>query len=83
MGFDTDFFLKDKENERVVFETADGQVKRFSSKIIKMDENSQYGFAMTKPLPYCCIKLKKEVPTLSELKYLLANVTLRDYKIGH
>ena len=83
MGFDTDFFLKDKENERVVFETADGQVRRFSSKIIKMDENNQYGFAMTKPLPYGCIKLKKEVPTLNELKYLLANVTLRDYKIGH
>ena len=38
---------------------------------------------MTKPLPYGCIKLKKEVPTLNELKDLLANVTLREYKIGH
>ena len=38
---------------------------------------------MTKPLSYGCIKLKKEVPTLNELKDLLANVTLREYKIGH
>ena len=61
---------------------ADGEVKRFSSKIIKMDENNQYGFAMTKPLPYGCIKLKKGVPSLDELKDLLANVTLEE-KIGH
>ena len=47
-----------------------------------MDENNQYGFAMTKPLPHGCIKLKKIVPTLDELKDLLANVTLSD-KIGH
>ena len=47
-----------------------------------MDENNEYGFAMTKPLPYCCIRLKRGVPTLEELKDLLANVTLED-KIGH
>ena len=47
-----------------------------------MDESNQYGFAMTKPLPYECIKLKKAVPTLDELKDFLANVTLED-KIGH
>ena len=34
------------------FKTEERQAKRFSSKIIKMDENNQYGFAMTKPLPY-------------------------------
>ena len=37
---------------------------------------------MTKPLPYGCIKLKKSLPTLEELKELLANVTL-DNKIGN
>ena len=47
-----------------------------------MDENNQYGFAMTKPLSYGCIKSKKSVPTLEELKELLANVTLDD-KLGH
>ena len=82
MAFDTEPFLRDKENEKVVFEAADGEVKWFSSKIIKMDENNQYGFAMTKPLPYGCIRLKRGVPTLEELKDLLANVTLED-KIGH
>ena len=47
-----------------------------------MDENNQYGFAMTKLLSDGCIKLKKTVLTLDELKDLLANVTLED-KIGH
>ena len=80
--FDTQIFLRDKDNEKVLFQTAEGEVKRFSSKIIKMDENNQYGLAMTKPLPYGCIKLKKSLPTLEELKELLANVTL-DNKIGN
>ena len=82
MAFDTEPFLKDKKNERVVLKMEHGMAKRFSSRIIKMDENNQYGFAITKPLPYGCIKLKKSVPTLEELKDLLANVTLDD-KIGH
>ena len=56
VAFYTDIFLRDKDNERVLFKTAKGEVKRFSSKIIKMDENNQYGFAMTKPLPYGVIK---------------------------
>ena len=37
---------------------------------------------MTKPLPYGCIKLKQTIPTLDELKDILANVTLDD-KTGH
>ena len=81
-AFDTELLLRDKINERILFQTADGEVKRFSSKIIKMDENNQYGFAMTKPLLYGCIKLKKNLPTLDELKDLIANVTLED-KLGH
>ena len=60
MAFDTDLFLKDTKNEKVLFKTADGQLKRFSSKIVKMDENSQYGMAMTRPLPYGCIKREKK-----------------------
>ena len=82
MAFDTEFFLKDKNNEKVIFKTRDGQLKRFSFKIIKMDENNQYGFAMTKPLPCDCIKKKKNLPTLEELAVLLKNVTLED-KLGH
>ena len=82
MAFDSELFLKDDRNEKVLFETSDGQLKRLSSKIIKMDENNQYGLAMTKPLPYGCIKKKKHVPSLDELKELLKSVTL-DGKLGH
>ena len=47
-----------------------------------MDENNQYGFAMTKPLPYGCIKKKKHVPSLEELTELLKSVNVDD-KLGH
>ena len=46
IAFDTDLLLKDTKNEKVLFKTADGQLKRFSSKIIKMDKNNQYGMTM-------------------------------------
>ena len=82
MAFDTELFLKDLENEKVISKTCDGQLKRFSSKMIKMDENDQYGFAMTKPLPYGCIRKKGSLPTLEKLAVLLKNVTLED-KLGH
>ena len=82
MDFDTDLLLKDTKNEKVLFKTADEQLKRFSSKIIKMDESNQYGMAMTRPLPYGCIKRKKNIPSFEELNELLKSVTLKD-KIGH
>ena len=78
MGFDTEIFLKNSQNEKVIFETADGQVKRLSSKVIKMDENNQYGMAMTKPLPYGCIKRKEKVLNLEELDQLLKSIALED-----
>ena len=82
LAFETEVFSKDLENERVLFTNGQGQVRWFSSKIIKMDENNQYGFAMTKPLPYGVIKKKKVLPTLEELESLLSNVRLED-KLGH
>ena len=60
LAFDTDVLLNDN-NKEVLFDLdIDGkkQTKRISSKILKMDENNQYGMAMTKPLPYGCIKKK-------------------------
>ena len=81
LAFDTNLFLKDPENECVLF-TDGGEVRQFSSTIVKMDENNQYRFAMTKPLPYGVIKKQKAVPTLDELKLILASVTLKD-KVGH
>ena len=82
IGFDTDIFLKDTKNEKVFFKTVDGQLKRLSSKIIKMDENNQYGMAMARPLPYGCIKRKKKTHNFEELEQLLKSVTLED-KIRH
>ena len=67
IGFDTEIFLKDTKNEKVFFKTVDGQLKRLSSKIIKMDENNQYGMAMARPLPYGCIKRKKKHIILKNL----------------
>ena len=82
MAFDTEIFLKDPKNEKALFKTEDGQLKRFSSKIIKMDENNQYSMTMTRPLPYGCIKRKKHILNFDELEQLLQNVSLED-KIGH
>ena len=63
LAFDTEIFLKDVESERVLFHTGQGnEVRRLSSKIIKMDENNQYGFAMTKPLPTAALKRRKSCP---------------------
>ena len=65
LAFDTEILLNDdKKHNKVLFDLyIDGkkQTKRISSKILKMDENNQYGQAMTKPLPYGCIK-KQECP---------------------
>ena len=69
LAFDTQILLSDKENEKVLFDlTIDGekQTKRISTKVLKMDENNQYGQAMTKPLPYGCIKKQEHTPSLLE-----------------
>ena len=42
---------------RVVFEMVDSVVKRFSSKIIKMDENNQYGFRTIEPYERSCSQI--------------------------
>ena len=47
-----------------------------------MDENNQYGMAMTKPLPYGCIKKQNKLPNFTELEQLLKSITLED-KIGN
>ena len=53
---------------------------RVTSKIIKFDENNQYGFAMTKPMPTGSIKEKS--PSWTEFNLLLESVDLDD-KTGH
>ena len=82
MRFDTDIFLKDTKNEKVLFKTVGGQLKQFSSEIIKMDENNQYGMAMNRPLPYGCIKRKEKTLNFKQLEQLLKSITVED-RIGH
>lgn len=47
-----------------------------------MDENNWYGQAITKPLPYGCIKKQKRVPTLSQFNKILDSLDHND-PIGH
>ena len=77
--------LLNDNNEKVLFDLdIDGkkQAKRISSKILKMDENNQYGMAMTKPLPYSCIKKKGNEPSLTEFNRIITPTSHED-KIGY
>ena len=47
-----------------------------------MDENNQYGQAMTKPLPYSCIKKQEHPPSLTEFNRILDKISHED-NIGH
>ena len=86
LAFDTDILVKNPESEKVLVEIENNegqkQLKRFSSKIIKMDENNQYGQVITKPLPYGSIKKQKEAPTLNQLNKILDAIDHND-TIGH
>ena len=83
--FDTEILLDNKRNEKVWFDLIiDGkkQTKRISSKILEMDKNNQYGMAMTKPLPFGCIKKRENPPILIEFSRIL-NTLSHDNNIGH
>ena len=54
----------------------------FSSKILKMDKNNQYGQAMTRPLPYSCVKKQKNTPTMGPLNRILDSIDHSD-TLGH
>ena len=58
------------------------QKNRTVSNILKMNENNQIGNAVTKPLPYGCIKNKKDTPGLRKFNFILQNLSLND-KIRH
>ena len=86
LAFDSQILLPKKENNtrdnayKVIY-NINGKNKRIISKILKLDENNQYGHGMTKPLPAGCIK---NDPDLSFIKFnlLLESVSLQDL-IGH
>ena len=55
--------------------------KRVITKIVKLDENNQYGFAMTRPMPTGCVK-QNASPSWVTFNLLIEKVSLED-KIGH
>ena len=55
--------------------------KRVITKIVKFDENNQYGYAMTRPMPTGCIK-QDASPSWVTFNLLIEKVSLDD-KIGH
>ena len=55
--------------------------KRVITKIVKFDENNQYGYAMTRPMPTGCIK-QNASPSWVTFNLLIEKVSLED-KIGH
>ena len=75
LAFDSAILLPKKENGtrdnnwKAIY-NINGKNERVISKVLKLDENNQYGHAMTKPLPTGCVNL------------LLESVSLED-KIGH
>ena len=85
LAFETQILLLDKENEKAIFDseiTGEKQAKRISTKILKIDENNQYGQAMTKPLPYGCIKKQRHVLGLVVFNILLDKISHK-HTIGH
>ena len=57
------------------------QKKRLISKILKLDENNQYGNGMTKPLPTGCIKDDSDI-SWATFSFLIETVDFKD-TIGH
>ena len=74
LGYKVVYNLKfDKEKEKVK--------KKVITKILKLDENNQYGHGMTKLFPTCCIKDESNT-SWETLIFLLESVSFED-NIGH
>ena len=79
LAFDTEILLNNNKNENVLFDLyVDGkkQTKRIPFKILKMDENNQYGQVMTKLCDMVVLKNKNIPQVLQNLiefwiKYLM------------
>ena len=86
LAFDTSILLPKKpdgsrdKDFKCIYKIND-EIKRVISKILKLDENNQYGHAMTKPLPTGCIKNDSDL-SWKTFNLLLESVSLED-KIGH
>ena len=82
MNIDESFRAFKRDDLKIVYSLKFDNEKKFKkkrviSKILKMDENNQYGFAMTKPMPTGCIK-ENNSPSWLTFNLLLETVTLED-----
>ena len=71
MNIDQSFKAFKRDDLMVVYSLKHDNEETFKkkpiiTKIIKFDENNQYGFAMTKPMPTGCIK-ENNSPTLARI----------------
>ena len=85
LALDTKILLSQNDNLKVIYDLKiDGkkQKQQLVSKILKMDENNQYGHTMTKPPPYGCIKKEKEIPSSKKFNFILETLSI-NHKIGH
>ena len=83
IAFDSQILLPKNEQDKYKFiYSVKNQKKKISTKTLKMDENNQYGNAMTKPLPYGCIKKAPKIPSLLEFNKVLDRLSHTN-KIGH
>ena len=84
LSFDSKIFSG--REEKGLWVTINGKKHRVYSKILKFDENNQYGFAMTKKLPYGCVRkqivAKDERVATEELNNILNRYKSYDV-VGH
>ena len=86
MNVDESFKTYKRDDLKIVYSLRfDGETKpqkrHLISTILKLDENNQYGFAMTRSMPTGCIK-EYPCPSFREFNLLLYGVTLHD-PFGH
>ena len=93
MAFDAELLLPNDNNDPSNYKNynykaicklkLDNEIKdyRVISKILKLDENNQYGYAMTKPIPTGCIHSNSDI-SFRTFNLLLESVDLDD-EIGH
>ena len=87
MNLDQSFKAFKRDDLKVIYSLRNNENRKFEkkrviSKILKFDENNQYGFAMTKPMPTGCIKQQNSPPSWLEFNLLIETFSLDD-KIGH
>ena len=86
VAFDSNTFIKGKEQKLVNKirnrEANEMEGKRVSAVILKMDENNQYGNAMTKSLPIAGTRKEQTAPSICELCLLFSGLLHLD-SIGH